>query len=236
MRPLRNYFVAGLILLAAAPAVRAQDTVIIPCNGTPMGDTYCYMDNAAQTWHWQSECGSQILMQFTSGIIEASLYDQLRIYDGPDETSLLLYVNGPGPGDVDLTGLQFVASSGDLYMEMTSNATNCCATDGFRGAGWEWAWSMNTGSVGIHEEPAGIFTMFPNPAVGEVHLSMPGTANGAAEVRVMDVIGRVVYRNNITAAGADLGTLDLHGLQSGNYSVILTTGNAVMSRKLLVIG
>ena len=226
---------AGIATFVASPALRAQDIVIIPCNGTPVGDTYCYTDNDEHAWHWQSECGAPVILQFTSGTIESSLYDQLRIFDGPDDVSVGVWLNGSAPEDEDLTGLSFVGSSGDLYMKIISNATNCCATDGFRDTGWEWVWSLSSGAVGIHEQQAGSFTMYPNPATSELHLRLQSPASGPAEVRILDMTGRVVYQNSFAATRAELNVFDLHGLQSGNYSVVLTTSHWVKTRKLQVI-
>ncbi len=234
MRLLPHFLLVGITLLTASPALHAQDTLLIPCNGAPVGDTYCYTDNNEHAWHWQSECGAPVFLEFTSGTIESSLYDQLRIFDGPDDLSVIMWLNGSAPGEQDLTGLSFVASSGDLYMQMTSDATNCCATDGFRDASWEWVWTVSSGSVGIPEEQAATFTMYPNPAASEVHLRLDSPVSGTTEIRIWDVTGRVVYQNSL-ATGAELNTFDLHGLQSGHYSVVLTTPNWVKTQQLQVL-
>lgn len=234
MRALQNCLVAGITMLAATHALRAQDTTLVPCNGAPVGATYCYANNDEHVWYWHSECGYPVVLQFTSGTIESSLYDHLRIYDGADELSPLVYSNGSSAGTEDLTGSQFVGSSGDLYMHMTSNATNCCATDGFRGVGWEWVWSVSSGSVGIQEEQAGNFTMSPNPATSALHIRLQSPTNGPTEIMILDVTGRVVFHNSFSASGAVSNTFDVHGLQSGHYSVVLTTPNGVKTRKLQV--
>src|SRR5690606_40250890 len=100
------------------------------------------------------------------------------------------------PGDdLDLAGLSFVGGSGELYMEMTSDAVNCCATDefGFRDAGWQWHWAVTSGgTAGISAERAAPFAMYPNPAKDEVLLQLPAGTDGGGEVRIMDVAGRLV--------------------------------------------
>lgn len=228
-----NCLIIGITVFAATPALRAQDTVIIPCDGSSVGETYCYNDSDEHVWHWQSECGAPIILQFSSGMIESSLYDQLRIFDGPDVLAPLVYVNGSNPGNVDLTGLQFVGSSGDLYMHMTSNATNCCATDGFRDTGWQWIWSVSSGTVGINEEEAGNFSLYPNPATSTMRVQ--GPANGTTEIRILDVTGRVVYHSRFEPSGTEPNSFELQGLQSGRYSVALSTPNWVKVQQLQVI-
>lgn len=235
MPSIHNRLVAAIAVLAASSALHAQDTVIIPCDGVPLDDTYCYTNNDEHAWLWQSECGAFVSLQFTSGTIESSLYDHLTIHDGVDDLAPVLYQNGSDGGNIDLTGLQFIASSGSLYMYMTSNATNCCATDGLRDMGWEWAWTLSSGSVGIHEEPVGNFSLYPNPATSEFQLRLQGSANGATEVRILDVTGRMVYRNTFVPNGSTPLNLDLHDLQSGQYSVVLTNPNWVKSQQLQVI-
>ena len=235
MRLLPHCLLVGITLLAAAPAVHAQDTLLIPCNGAPVGGTYCYTDNDEHAWHWQSECGAPMMLEFISGTIESSPNDHLRFYDGPDDLSPLMFSNGTNPAVQDLTGLSFMASSGDLYVQMTSNATNSCATDGFRDASWEWTWTVSSGSVEIPEEQAATFTMYPNPATSELHLELPSPAQGAVEIRILDVTGRIMYQQRFAASGPALNTFDLRGLQSGHYSVVLTTAGGLMSQQLQVM-
>lgn len=234
MRSILLPAVAGLTLLSATTALRAQNTVIIPCNGASVGVSYCYTDNADHAWHWQSECGALIFLTFSSGIIESSLYDQLMIYDGPDHLAPILYLNGLS-AEVDLTGLSFVGTSGDLYMQMTSNATNSCATNGFRDGSWEWNWTVSSGAVGVHEQQAEVFNLWPNPAGSELYLRLQQPLNAITTLRILDVIGRVVYQARFQPNGTAVQRFPLHGLQSVHYSVVLITADRVQSRQLQVI-
>jgi hypothetical protein len=94
---------------------------------------------------------------------------------------------------------------------------------------------VECGYAGIEEESAANFTMYPNPATSELYMRLPGDTHGRTEVRILDVSGRVVYSNTFTAAGAELNTFDLHGLQSGNYSVVVTTPDWVKAQNLQII-
>jgi hypothetical protein len=236
MRLLYNCLAACIALLTASHGLRAQDTVIVPCDGSVSG-TYCYVDNDDHSWHWQSECpGDPVDLKFTSGTIEGSEYDQLVIYDGGDDVSPILYMPPLGTEYQDLTGLEVMSTGTDMFMTLNSNATNCCATGGLLGGGLsEWVFSASSGTVGIHEEQAGNCTMYPNPATSELHLRLSSTMNGTVEIRILDVTGRVVYQNKIAVTGRELNTIDLSGLQSGNYSVVLTTPSWVRTRKLEVV-
>jgi hypothetical protein len=229
MRLLHNCLAASITLLALAQGLHAQQITIVPCNGT-VDEVYCYVNNDDHSWHWQCDCGP-VNLHFVSGNIESN-YDHLRIYDGPDDVSPLLYQNG----QEDLSGLEFISTGGNLFMQFNSNATNCCATDGLLGGGLsEWVFSASNGSVGIQEEQAGNFTMYPNPVTSELHLRLSSHTNGAAEVRILDVSGRVVYENSFTATAGQLSTFDLNALQNGIYSVVLATTNGVKTQSLQVI-
>lgn len=231
MRLLQKGLATAIMLLAAAHGLRAQDTTIVPCDGGSVPGIYCYVNNDNHTWYWECPCGSPITLHFTSGTIEPN--DHLSIYDGPDNTSPLLFSSGQV--DLSLIGLELVSSGSDMYMKFTSDPTNCCATDGLLGTAWNWTASDGSSTAGINEAQAESFTMYPNPAVNELSLRLTSNTNGPAEIRILDVSGRVVYQNSFTANGAKLNTFDLHGLQSGNYSVVLTTPNWVKAESLQVI-
>jgi hypothetical protein len=232
------FLATATLLLAMANAAHAQDTVVLPCNSDTLTGTYCYGDNDNQTWHWQSECGDPISLHFTSGTIEMNAYDQLRIYDGPNNTAPVLYENqGPMGMDIDLSGSMFIATSGDIFMELFSNDTISCLTaEGFRSA-WEWAWTVTagTGTAGIAGEQGGNLVLYPNPATSGAQVRVAGLAGGAVDIRIVDVTGRTVHANrSAMPEGGSIG-IDLRGLQSGQYSVVLSTPAWVQARKLHIV-
>ncbi len=110
---------------------------IIACGGAPLDGTYCYVNNDNNHWYYQSDNEMPLIIIFSSGSIESASYDHIRIYNGPDNTGELLYENPVGT-TTNLAGLQFVASSGHLYMEMTSESSVSCATN----AAWTWNWQV----------------------------------------------------------------------------------------------
>ena len=120
-------------------------------------------------------------------------------------------------------------------MHMTSNATNSCATDGFRDASWEWNWTVSSGTAGVQEEQANAFDLYPNPAGNELYLRLRRPVNGTTALRINDVSGRVMYQNNFQRNGTELQRFPLDVLQSGHYSVVLITTDRVMSQQLQVI-
>lgn len=111
-------------------------TTIIDCGGAPLDQTYCYNDNDNNHWHYlRSIPGLPLIIIFSAGTIESATYDHLRIYDGPDNTGTLLY-DHTQTSQEDLTGLQVVAPSGEIWMENSSDGSSSCASGGQTA----WAW------------------------------------------------------------------------------------------------
>ncbi len=232
-----RHFAAGVSFAIGACTAQAQVPVIIPCNGDSLVDTYCYTNNDGQVWYWQSECYAPVILEFLSGTIESGTFDYLRIFDGQDNVAPLLWQNASGPDNVDLTGIALVSSSGSLYMELLSDSTNCCATDGvglrdFTSVPWTWT-VKSTVTTGMATEQDARFTMWPNPASEVVNISMLGRMNGT--VQVVDVSGRTVLQDRFLPNGPNGYALHLGGLRDGLYSVKLITPNGTVKTQSLQI-
>ncbi|HRH38384.1 MAG TPA: choice-of-anchor J domain-containing protein, partial [Flavobacteriales bacterium] len=89
--------------------------------------------------------------------------------------------------------------------------------------------------VGIHEQSAISFSLFPNPANDEVRLDL-GNAQGPVEVSIMDAAGRTVVTLHPTAPSSNSTVqIPLTGLANGTYTVVVRTSNAVGTKPLVVI-
>ena len=76
------------------------------------------------------------------------------------------------------------------------------------------------------------FGMFPNPTTGEVTLSMVGFHTGVT-IQVMDASGRAVWsQQNLVLQGNKI--LDLSGLSSGTYNVMLSDERGVSVKRLAI--
>lgn len=235
----RAFLIASILGMAAAQGLNAQDVVTVPCDSNNVGGTYCYVDNAEHTWLWQSDCGEPIILQFTSGVIESYTYDQLTIYDGVDSNTPVVWSNASTSPSVDLTGLQFVGTSGYLFMELAANATNCCATNGLLAEDgdwvWEWTCSVASGTVSVGEAPPSNFSMYPNPATDQLTLRLPSKMTGAVELRILNTLGREVLVDHFASTGEEVRSLDVRRLPSGSYCVVFTTPKGVMTRRLQIL-
>jgi hypothetical protein len=77
--------------------------------------------------------------------------------------------------------------------------------------------------------------VFPNPSTGIVHISISGAAGRKMELRVLNVIGRVIYRESLTELNDRfITTLDLSKFASGLYYVKLESEESSTMRKLII--
>ncbi|HEY0978752.1 MAG TPA: T9SS type A sorting domain-containing protein [Flavobacteriales bacterium] len=146
-----------------------------------------------------------------------------------------MFVNGVE--DTELAGMTFVSTSGDLYMEMISNDTISCAEVGGFRTPWEWAWTVTSGidATGIGGEDAVQFVLYPNPASVGSPVRLCGPAHTSMDIRVLDVTGRTVHHLRPTRSEGGPIDLDLSGLGSGQYSVVLSTPARVGVSKLQIV-
>ena len=77
--------------------------------------------------------------------------------------------------------------------------------------------------------------VYPNPSTGIVHIAINGFEGRKLELRVLNVIGSVIYRETITELNDRFTkTLDLSKFASGLYYVKLEGDNASEMRKLVI--
>ena len=77
------------------------------------------------------------------------------------------------------------------------------------------------------------FLVYPNPSNGIIHISINGFEGRKMELRILNVIGTVIYRETITELNGPK-TLDLSKFASGLYYVKLEAENASAMRKLVI--
>ncbi|HMN06954.1 MAG TPA: T9SS type A sorting domain-containing protein [Flavobacteriales bacterium] len=126
----------SLCNVSSTPLVNALCPQTIQCGGAPIDGNYCYGNNDSHAWSWQSSTGDALILIFSAGSIESSSWDHIRIFNGPDNNSPLIYQNGTGA--TDLTGVQAIAGSGMMYMEMSSDGSGSCASGSYN----EWFWQI----------------------------------------------------------------------------------------------
>ncbi len=84
--------------------------------------------------------------------------------------------------------------------------------------------------TGINELATG-FKIYPNPGTGLFKLEMNNISNGDYTVEVYDVIGKVVYKSNITES---ITNIDLTHMNSGLYYVSVNKGEERNITKIMI--
>jgi sugar lactone lactonase YvrE len=80
------------------------------------------------------------------------------------------------------------------------------------------------------------YTIFPNPATGEITISWQNNADNNAEVIITDVAGRRVYNSSIIMPAVNGTTvLNINNIVSGMYIVTIRSANGYFSGKLVVL-
>lgn len=76
--------------------------------------------------------------------------------------------------------------------------------------------------------------VFPNPSAGILHVTVTGY-DGAASLRVLNVIGNEVYRETLGANEPRISrTIDLSSLTAGLYYVKIESGQHAEMRKVVI--
>ena len=121
----------------------------ITCGAAATNETYCYVASDNKSWLYSSQGSGTLRLFFTRGTIETSNFDDLIIYDGPDNTYPVLFANpantgnlGPaGSGilttDPDFFAVDVTATGNFIFMTFTSDGSVQCATSAVYDP-WEW--------------------------------------------------------------------------------------------------
>jgi hypothetical protein len=139
----------SLCNLASDPLINPLCPQIL-CGASTIEEEYCYVANDQQAWAYELPTSGTLRLTFLRGTIESSTYDRLRIFDGPDNTSPLLFEHtntatwnlGPDGSAVNnvietFYAVDVTATGSNLYMEMSSDGSVQCATSTTYDP-WEW--------------------------------------------------------------------------------------------------
>lgn len=179
--------------LALLGSVTAQDTVInidgapysiMLCHGNAMDTSILFIDsNAVET----------IALRFCGGTLE-EFADEVRIYDGVDDTAPLLYMGSGAFGQ--MADVLAIATGPAIYLEVITNDSLSCADQAFE-ALTAVAFPVSMGLqdcqfAGSLEPASGIVRLITsNIVVDELRIDRPvDWAN--ARFEVIDAAGRVV--------------------------------------------
>ncbi|MBK9513295.1 MAG: T9SS type A sorting domain-containing protein [Flavobacteriales bacterium] len=154
--------------------------------------------------------------------------DQIVVYNGADETANVIY-QGANGGNMAGFAVNSQNPENIITLRIRSNAAGSC-DDG--AALTPLKWDVGCGFVGISEGEGSGFNVYPNPTRDLITVGLGSDVSGDVLIRVMDISGRVVMEHPYVAKGGGNQTLDLKGLQSGQYLVQLNTTEWVRTQRV----
>jgi len=107
---------------------------IITC-GETLNETYCYQNDDNSTFLYSSPDNEPVVITFNSGTLENG-NDFITVRDGDNASASVLFQGSNGG---DLSGLSFTATSGSLFLSVSSDVSGSCQDGSFDfGSGWNW--------------------------------------------------------------------------------------------------
>ncbi|MBK7753070.1 MAG: hypothetical protein IPI41_10870 [Flavobacteriales bacterium] len=175
----------------------------IVCDNSILNEgPFCYGPNANQNWSYTSDGLGTMILNFSSGTVESNTWDDLTIYDGPDNTFPILFANPNAT--ISLAGVQVVASGNALFMTLTADASVQCTSN----VGWDWNWTVQCVDC---TQPDGTVTVIENCGGGDFTLQVDVTdASNAGSVNIL-----TDYLGDVEPSGVGLGTYVLGPYPSG---------------------
>jgi len=89
--------------------------------------------------------------------------------------------------------------------------------------------------VGVEENAeAASLEIYPNPTSGKFNLNIVANDMADAQLQVIDIVGKVIYTQNISVAGSELVALDLSDNPRGIYFVQIKNDTQSISKKVFL--
>lgn len=82
-------------------------------------------------------------------------------------------------------------------------------------------------------QPAGVFSVFPNPVSDKIHIQLPAI-HDAAMLRIFDVMGRLVYADQLESGIAALHIIIDSSFGNGLHYIQFHSGNKVWTKPFIV--
>ncbi|MBL0127829.1 MAG: T9SS type A sorting domain-containing protein [Flavobacteriales bacterium] len=178
---------------------------------------YCY-ENAEDRWYtYQSLQPVPTTIAFLWGQMLTG--DRIVVYNGRNENSTVIY-QGSNGGNLSGFAVNSQNTEHIITLRIQSNATGSC-DDGQ--ATVPLRWTVGCGAVGIDDVSPTGFSVFPNPTEGVLYISVGSEVTGNARVRVLDMSGRQVFDEPMNLRASNTSSIDMRGLQSGQYLIQLVT-------------
>jgi hypothetical protein len=115
---------------------RTNGGAVLECGADAIQEYHCTSQNSTVEWNYSTSDGfSPVRISFQQGYVGMADGEYLKIYDGPDEDSPLIYTSGFG--DV-LPDQVFTSTGGSLYMKRFNGVGSCESQPWYT----PWIWTV----------------------------------------------------------------------------------------------
>jgi hypothetical protein len=76
--------------------------------------------------------------------------------------------------------------------------------------------------------------IYPNPSTGIINFSINGTDKESVQIKVIDVLGNIVFSEMIDITNQSIKSFDLSSYSKGIYFLIMNSGNSVITKKIVM--
>jgi photosystem II stability/assembly factor-like uncharacterized protein len=76
--------------------------------------------------------------------------------------------------------------------------------------------------------------IYPNPSTGILNFSVNGTGKECIQIKVIDVLGNIVFSEMTDITNQSVNSFDLSSYSKGIYFVIMNSGNSVITKKIIL--
>lgn len=205
-----------LHLVEQIPLTFPSDSCIIRSCGFDNYE-YCY-ENSEDRWYtYQSLQPVPTTIAFLWGQMLTG--DRIVVYNGRNRDATVIY-QGSNGGNLSGFAVNSRNTEHIITLRIQSNATGSC-DDGQ--ATVPLRWTVGCGAVGIDDVSPTGFSVFPNPTEGVLYISVGSEVTGNARVRVLDMSGRQVFDEPMNLRASNTSSIDMRGLQTGQYLIQLVT-------------
>jgi len=104
--------------------------ITIDCAAGPVNTTYCYVDNDTTQFTFTNTEGFPLNLFINAGQVEDG-FDELRVFDGPDESFPDLNAGTPYGAGGNLAGISYQSSGDTITITIQSDGVVSCATNAF---------------------------------------------------------------------------------------------------------
>lgn len=202
-------------------------TIVTP--GTTETVTHCYDNSETSQWLFESSDGSELTIEFEQGTLQTNFsggtWDDLMIYDGNDDTGIVLYDSDNPISDAgELEGLIFVAESGMLYMTLDSDVSGSCEY----GSQTEIIFNVDAGTASNSDFFSDAnFSYYPNPVESRFVIN---STYELEQIVIYNMLGQEV--REISPESTEV-SFDLSDVQAGVYLVKATVKGQTQTFRLI---